>query len=129
MPQFQHSVCSICSILNKILVYETCLVCTISCIVKEIMKLMKDPNAESRPLSNLYVKKKKRLKKSKTTQQPVSLSSLLHDVSPRTVLSGPVLSSQSLLLESCLSKVTFIHEWVSMTTWPRDDLSRSPTIV
>lgn len=40
--------------------------------------------------------------------------------------SCPVLSSLCLLLESCLNKVTFIHEWVSMTTRPQDFLSRRP---
>lgn len=41
--------------------------------------------------------------------------------------SCPVLSSLCLLLESCLNKVTFIHEWVSMTTRPQDFLSRRPS--
>lgn len=40
--------------------------------------------------------------------------------------SCPVLSSHSRLLESCLNKVTFIHEWVSMATRPQDYLSHSP---
>ncbi|MEQ2204778.1 hypothetical protein XENOCAPTIV_018387 [Xenoophorus captivus] len=43
-----------------------------------------------------------------------------------TSLTCAVLPSQSLLLESCLSEITFIHDWVSMTTWPRDDLSLRP---
>lgn len=60
--------------------------------------------------------------------RPFVFSLLLHHQHV-TCLPGqsyPVLSSLSLLLESCLNKVTFIHEWVSMATRPQDYLSHSP---
>lgn len=66
--------------------------------------------------------------KTQKQQDPLLFSFLLHHQHV-TCLPGqsyPVLSSLSLLLESCLNKVTFIHEWVSMATRPQDYLSHSP---